>query len=112
MIFHAFHLHIYGIAATCDRFSRSPTTLPPSLVSPKMGNFAYDDPAGIIAGFVVLEILTILCVALRFYSRGWKGQRIITSDWLILAAFIIGTGLTVLEIYGNIPHKLDWWNYI
>ncbi|KAI4861914.1 hypothetical protein F4820DRAFT_431981 [Hypoxylon rubiginosum] len=65
-----------------------------------MGKFRYDDPAGLIAGSVVLELLAIFCVGLRFYSRRWKGQHILTSDWLILIAFIIGTGMTVVEIYG------------
>ncbi|KAI0180667.1 hypothetical protein GGR52DRAFT_521182 [Hypoxylon sp. FL1284] len=65
-----------------------------------MANFGYDNPAGLIAGSVILELLVILCVGLRFYSKRWKGQRILASDWLILVALVIGTGMTIVEIYG------------
>jgi hypothetical protein len=63
---------------------------------------AYDNPAGMIAAAVILEIVTIVCIALRFYTRWWKKSQVFTSDWLILAAFICGTGLTVMQIYGTI----------
>jgi hypothetical protein len=62
---------------------------------------AYDNPAGMIAAAVILEIVTIVCIALRFYTRWWKKSQVFTSDWLILAAFICGTGLTVMQIYGK-----------
>lgn len=61
---------------------------------------AYDDPAGIIAGSVVMWILALASVTLRFYSVKWRHQRFTASEWLILAAFVFGTGLTVMEIYG------------
>ncbi|KAJ2981941.1 hypothetical protein NUW58_g6557 [Xylaria curta] len=64
-----------------------------------MANIRYDTPASLIAGTVVLWVLATAALALRFYSRLWKGQKFITSDWLILVTAIFGTGLTVLELY-------------
>lgn len=61
---------------------------------------AYDNPSGIIAVSVVLELLAITCVGLRFYSRYKTNGLTIASDWIILVALVFGTGLTVLEIYG------------
>lgn len=60
----------------------------------------YSNPAGIIAGSVVLEVIAVVCVALRLYIRFWKHERILVSDWLIMVALILATGLTVTEIYG------------
>lgn len=60
----------------------------------------YDSPGGIIAASVVTEILALAAVGLRFYSRRWKRQKYIVSDWLILVALVVGTGLAVMEIYG------------
>ncbi|OTA82014.1 hypothetical protein M434DRAFT_85029 [Hypoxylon sp. CO27-5] len=73
-----------------------------------MGTIRYDKPASLIVGAVVMEAVAALCVGLRFFSRRWKRQRIIISDWLILAAFTFGTGLTVLEIYGIKEHALAY----
>jgi hypothetical protein len=61
----------------------------------------YDDPAGLIAACVVLEVLAGACVGLRCYTRKWKGQVVLASDWVMLVAFAFGTGLTVMEIYGQ-----------
>ncbi|KAK3361888.1 hypothetical protein B0T24DRAFT_724336 [Lasiosphaeria ovina] len=61
----------------------------------------YDDPAGLIAASVIMELLAVACVSLRFYSRSWKGQVFIASDWVILVALIFATGLTAMEIYGK-----------
>ncbi|KAI2464122.1 hypothetical protein F4781DRAFT_414149 [Annulohypoxylon bovei var. microspora] len=60
----------------------------------------YDNPAGLIVGSVFMWLLTVLCVGLRFGNRIRERQRISTSDWLVLAGWIFGTGLTALEIYG------------
>jgi len=65
-----------------------------------MAKVRYDNPAGLIASSVVLEVVVTFCVGLRFYSRRWKRQRVLISDWLVLAAFVFGTALTVVEIYG------------
>ncbi|RYP39192.1 hypothetical protein DL767_002300 [Monosporascus sp. MG133] len=65
-----------------------------------MGQLRYSSPAGLGTGSVILQILTTLCIGLRFYSRRWKRQGILTSDWLILIAWAFGTSLTVVEIYG------------
>ncbi|KAF2826768.1 hypothetical protein CC86DRAFT_416502 [Ophiobolus disseminans] len=61
---------------------------------------AYDNPDGIIAAAVILEVLTAICVALRLYTRWWKKSKILTAGWLVAAAFVCGTGLTVMQIYG------------
>jgi hypothetical protein len=61
----------------------------------------YNNPVGPIADSVMMEIIALLCVSLRFYTRRWKKTSILASDWLILAGFICGTGLTIMEIYGN-----------
>ncbi|KAK3994927.1 hypothetical protein QBC44DRAFT_321536 [Cladorrhinum sp. PSN332] len=65
-----------------------------------MGDSSYDNPAGIVAGTVVMQVTSTLCVGLRFYSRRWKHQAYIASDWLILAAWIFGLGLSILMLYG------------
>jgi hypothetical protein len=67
-----------------------------------MGGNSYDDPAAIVAGTVVMQVVSTLCVGLRFYSRRWKHQSCIVSDWLILAAWVFGTGLSILMIYGSL----------
>jgi hypothetical protein len=66
-----------------------------------MAGVRYDNPVGLIVGTAVLQILAALSVGLRFYTRRWKEQNIIASDWLILVAFIFGAGLTALEFYGE-----------
>lgn len=63
---------------------------------------AYDNPSGIIAASVILQLISILCVALRFYTYRKKGVATSTTDWLILASVIGALGLTVMEIYGMI----------
>ncbi|KAL2272311.1 hypothetical protein FJTKL_06956 [Diaporthe vaccinii] len=60
----------------------------------------YDNPGGLISGSVIMWIMTVLCVGLRFGHKLRDHQRFFASDWLILAAWLFGTGLTVLEIYG------------
>ncbi|KAL1867924.1 hypothetical protein Daus18300_006199 [Diaporthe australafricana] len=60
----------------------------------------YDNPGGVIAGSVIMWILTVLCVGLRFGHKLRDNQKYHASDWLILTAWVFGTGLTVLEIYG------------
>ncbi|KAI1093973.1 hypothetical protein F5B19DRAFT_491014 [Rostrohypoxylon terebratum] len=65
-----------------------------------MGKLRYDNPGGLIAGSVILELIAVLAVGLRFYTRWWKRQRVLVSDWLILVASILATGMTVIEIYG------------
>ncbi|KAI1823225.1 hypothetical protein F4861DRAFT_540218 [Xylaria intraflava] len=64
-----------------------------------MAGIQYHNPPGLLAGTVILWFLATSSVALRFYSRRWKRQRFIISDWLILASSVFGTGLSVLEIY-------------
>jgi hypothetical protein len=62
---------------------------------------AYDNPSGLIAASLMLELLAVTCVGLRFLSRYRLKGGILISDWLILAAAVFATGLTVLEIYGR-----------
>ncbi|KAI8946325.1 hypothetical protein F4801DRAFT_564924 [Xylaria longipes] len=73
-----------------------------------MSSVNYANPAGLIAGCVVLEVVAGVSVALRFITRRWKQQKVIHSDWLVLVAFIFGTGLTVLEIYAILTHALSY----
>lgn len=61
----------------------------------------YDNPAGLIAGSVVLWLVAFLCVSLRLGSKIRERQSPLISDWLILAGWCFGTGLTILEIYGK-----------
>jgi len=61
----------------------------------------YEDPAGLIAGSVVLWVAATSCVALRCGNKVRERQKFVTSDWLVMAAWVFGTGLTVLEIYGE-----------
>ena len=61
----------------------------------------YDNGGAIIAVSVILEVLVLVCVGLRFYTRIWKKTSFIASDWLLLAATIFATGLTVMQIYGE-----------
>ncbi|KAM7203992.1 hypothetical protein V8F33_001963 [Rhypophila sp. PSN 637] len=60
----------------------------------------YSNPGGIIAATVVTQVIALLAVGLRFYSRRCKRQQFIVSDWLIILALIIGAGLASIEIYG------------
>lgn len=62
---------------------------------------SYDNPGGLIAASVILWVLSTTCVAVRCGHRIREGQRFLASDWLILAGSLFGTGLTVLEIYGE-----------
>ncbi|KAK0737602.1 hypothetical protein B0T21DRAFT_168395 [Apiosordaria backusii] len=65
-----------------------------------MGKFQYDNPDALVAGTVIMQLVSTLCVALRFYSRRWKCQQFIASDWLVLAAYVFGTGLSVMMLWG------------
>ncbi|KAL0466392.1 hypothetical protein QR685DRAFT_111036 [Neurospora intermedia] len=67
---------------------------------PQLSPPEYDSPGGLIAGSVIMWIVSTLCVGLRFYSKRWKRQGYITADWLILVAAVFATGMTVMEIYG------------
>ncbi|ORY56971.1 uncharacterized protein BCR38DRAFT_528345 [Pseudomassariella vexata] len=60
----------------------------------------YENPTGLIAGSVVMWCITVFCVGLRFGNKIRERQSFLASDWLILAGWVFGTGLTVLEIYG------------
>lgn len=61
----------------------------------------YDNPGGLIAGTVVMWLMTVLSVGLRIGSKIRERQKLLASDWLIIAGWIFGTGLAVLEIYGQ-----------
>lgn len=49
-------------------------------------------------------ILAAAAVGLRCYSMRWKHVSFTASEWLILSAFVFGTGLTIMEIYGLASH--------
>lgn len=54
----------------------------------------------IIAVSAVLSALAILVVALRFYTKTYKGIRIFKDDWLILVALVLTLGVTINNIVG------------
>ncbi|CAI6338767.1 unnamed protein product [Periconia digitata] len=60
----------------------------------------HSTPAGIIVGTTILQVVSAGSVGLRFYTRFWRRSSILVSDWLILAAFVLATGLTITEYYG------------
>lgn len=66
----------------------------------------YRSRSGVIVSTIALQLISSLCIGLRFYTRFWKRQAILVSDWLVLAAFVCGSGLSVLEIYGTLPAGL------
>ncbi|KAI1120386.1 hypothetical protein F5Y10DRAFT_127508 [Nemania abortiva] len=73
-----------------------------------MAGVRYDNPVGLIVGAAILQVLAALSVGLRFYTRRWKQQKIIISDWLVTVAFIFGLGLTALEFYAIATHALAY----
>jgi hypothetical protein len=68
----------------------------------------YDNGGGITAASVILEIIVLVCVGLRFYTRIWRKTSFIASDWLLLVVTILATGLTVLQIYGENTRRLPF----
>ena len=70
-----------------------------------MGWDVYRSRGGVIASALAVQIISSICVSLRFYTRWWRRQVILASDWVVLAAFVCGTALTVMELYGmNLLH--------
>ncbi|KAF2475184.1 uncharacterized protein BDR25DRAFT_331759 [Lindgomyces ingoldianus] len=65
-----------------------------------MGYGVYHSRAGIVVGTLALQLISSTCVILRFYTRFWKRQPVLISDWLVLVAWVCGSGLSVMEIYG------------
>lgn len=65
-----------------------------------MGYELYRTKGGVIAQTLVLQVLSTICIALRFHTRYWRRQNVLASDWVVLIAFICGTSLSILEIYG------------
>ena len=61
---------------------------------------AYDNPGGLIAATVILQVLVFACLGLRLASRRKLRQRLLVSDWLILAAILFGLGLSIILIFG------------
>ncbi len=73
----------------------------------RFNDMEYDNPKGIIAGAVLMQVMvSTLCIN-AFYTRRWQKSQIMISDWLILAAATCGAGLTVIEIYGMHPIGLN-----
>ncbi|KAL9057050.1 MAG: hypothetical protein Q9162_002598 [Coniocarpon cinnabarinum] len=60
----------------------------------------YNNPKGIIAASVILELISSSCVVARFLARRKQKPFFGIDDWLILASLIGATGLAVMEIYG------------
>ncbi|KAI1437624.1 hypothetical protein GGR50DRAFT_692141 [Xylaria sp. CBS 124048] len=60
----------------------------------------YNNPAGLIAGSVILWFISTSCVVLRCANNLRERKRSLTSDYFIVAGWAFATGLTALEIYG------------
>lgn len=63
---------------------------------------AYDNPSGIIAAAIVLQLIATTAVALRFYSTYKKKPPWEASEWLILGAWFSSLSLVGMEIYGKL----------
>jgi hypothetical protein len=61
---------------------------------------AYDSPHGLIAAAVIVQMLVLVMLASRFVSHRKRGLTLHTSDWLIIAAGVLTTGLAIEQIYG------------
>jgi len=61
---------------------------------------AYDSPHGLIAAAVIVQTLVLIMLASRFVSHRKRGLTLHTSDWLIIAAGVLTTGLAIEQIYG------------
>lgn len=63
---------------------------------------AYDSPHGLIAAAAIVQAMVYIVVALRFRTCYKHGRKYHTSDWLILLAAFLSTGLTIIQIYGTV----------
>ncbi|ORY03052.1 hypothetical protein BCR34DRAFT_605379 [Clohesyomyces aquaticus] len=60
---------------------------------------AYDSPHGLIAAAVIVQTLVLIMISFRFVSHRKRGLGLFTSDWLIIAAGILSTGLAIEQVY-------------
>jgi len=60
----------------------------------------YDNPNGIIAGAVVMEVIAVASVGLRFCTRYLNHSPVLISDRPILIALILAAGFMITEING------------
>lgn len=67
---------------------------------------AYDSPHGLIAAAAIVQAIVYTVVALRFEGRYRHGRKFHASDWLILLAAVLSTGLSVIQIYGGAVGRL------
>lgn len=65
---------------------------------------AYDNPDGLIAAAVIVQILVLGMVASRFVSHRMKGLKSHTSDYLIIVAATLSTALAIEQIYCKFSH--------
>lgn len=64
---------------------------------------AYEESASLIAGTVVMQIFSTAALGLRLWSRRDKFARNwAASEWLIICAWIVGLGLSIMELYGRL----------
>lgn len=61
---------------------------------------AYDSPHGLIAAAVIVQTLVLGMIIARFVSHRKRGLSPHISDWLIVAAGLISTGLAIEQVYG------------
>ena len=62
---------------------------------------AYDNPKGIIAAAAIVQAIVYIAVALRFKAHYKCGGKYHASDWLILLAAFLSTGLSIIQTYGK-----------
>ncbi|KAF2008699.1 hypothetical protein BU24DRAFT_497874 [Aaosphaeria arxii CBS 175.79] len=67
---------------------------------------AYDNPPGLIAAAAIVQTIVYVVVALRFQTRHKHGRKYHPSDWLILLAAFLSTGLSIIQIYGSAVGRL------
>lgn len=60
---------------------------------------AYDNPDGLIAAAVIVQILVIAMIVSRFVSHKIRNLKYHTSDYLIIVAGVLSTALAIEQIY-------------
>lgn len=62
-------------------------------------NMAYNDPHGLIAAAVIVQILVLGMIGARFASHKMQGLRFHVSDYPIIVAGVLSTALAIEQIY-------------
>lgn len=76
---------------TPEMMAKTPSMKPPPGVIPNFNNPSSENGPGLIATMSVLYGLTLIVVALRFWSRGAIVKKIGLDDWMVLAGTAVVT---------------------